>query len=1203
MLVGELVFFLATTPGKTQGALLRPGLSAAGRVLSLLLLLFTPLPGYSMDGATASGTRSVRIGERLSDWLLRQAEVDRGFEPGLMWMAPSQTLAQSSLQRELLVDFFPGDTGAPSQEVRKQFFDWLGRLPVTGRVPVAISDPRWLQAHQASDPVLDHGHSLRLVRRPATVTVVSSTGALCHIQHRSGAEASAYLNSCSPDELAAADMVWVIQPDGRIQTNGIASWNRTRQDEPAPGAWLWAPPRGVDWAARVSPRLAAFLATQGPSGTDLTILPRPAPIAEHRSNSANYSANDWGLIGLLQTPTARMAAEGDMRFHFSSVYPYGRGSVVLQPVDWLETGFRYTNISNRLYGPTIAGDQSLKDKSIDFKLRLMRESAYLPEMAVGITDIGGTGLFSGEYVVANKRTGDFDWSLGLGWGYVGARGNLRNPLSVFGKSFDARSSANNPSGGTVNSQSLFRGPTALFGGVQWQTPWEDLTLKAEYDGNKYGREPSDNNQPQNLPINIGLVYRLNSGVNLTLGFERGNTLMAGFTLHGGLDKLFVPKLSDPRMPVVSPNRPAGEPDWGMTATELEAHTLWKVKQIERHGSELRVSFEDNGGIYWVGRLDRVAAVLHRDAPADIDRFLVLHLERGIPMTSHRIDRDQWVSRQTRHLALRSDDRGIDALEPGSSFRTGHTVFGRPASGWNIGVAPSYSQHIGGPDGFILFQAGVMTPFEFRFNDFNWVAGNINARLVDNYSKFKFTGASNLPRVRTFMREYYTSSPITMPTLQANHTGRIGSDQYYSLYAGYLERMFAGVGAEWLYRPWHGPVAFGVDINRVRQRGFDQNLDLQDYRVTTGHATAYWDTRWEGIQLKLSAGQYLAGDRGLTLEVSRTFANGVSVGAHVTRTNVSAAEFGEGSFDKGIYVSIPFDAMLVRSSPQVGSFLWTPLTRDGGARLDRATSLYELTNSRGRNSTSAMPPSASAAGSNGYYRAERPSTGTSEGPAALIGEVAHSATDLVSGIGAISPMQALLAGGGAILLSSAFDRSADRWALNHASKKWRNLSQATDAVPLVLGLGTGLLWTGLAGEYAADTAWTALQATAFTLVAQAGVEYAVGRAKPEENLGPRRFNGGRSGALNSSFPSTHTGVAFALVTPFAQRFDAPWLYALAATTAFGRVQQRKHFLSDTVAGGLIGYGIATIMNENSRKRRNSPAFGVGLDRSVSVAWDF
>lgn len=1197
------MFFLAKNSAKPGEAVLSDGNWAAFRVLTLFLpLLCTPLAASAMDGAATPESTIVRSGERLSDWLLRQREADRDFELGLMWMVPAQTLAQSWIQRELLVDFFPGDIAPPSHAVRKRFSEWLERLPVTGRVPVAMPDARWLQAHPSSDPVLEYGHTLRLVRRPATVTVISSTGTLCHIQHKSGAEASAYLNSCAPDELPGADAVWVIQPDGRIQTNGIASWNRTRQDEPAPGAWLWAPPRDAEWAARVSPRLAAFLATQGPSGVAVQTVPRPAPVVTGpRSNSAEYSVNDWGLIGLLQTPTARMAAEGDLRFHFSRVAPYDRLNVLLQPVDWLEAGFRYTDISNRLYGPAIAGNQSYKDKSIDLKIRLMRESAYLPEMALGVTDIGGTGLFSGEYVVANKRTGDLDWSLGLGWGYVGARGDLRNPLSIFGKAFETRP----PVGatGTVNSQSLFRGRTALFGGVQWKTPWEDVTLKAEYDGNNYLYEPQANNQLQNTPINLGIVYRLNSGVNLTVGIERGNTLMTGLTLHGGLDKLFVPKIHDPKMPAVSAARPSGEPDWQKTSTDLETQTLWRVRQIERLGNELRVSFEENTGAYWIGRLDRVAAVLHRDAPADIDRFLILHVERGMTITSHRIDRDQWVSHQTRHLAFRTDDQGINALEPALLSRRHPAILARPATGWKMGIAPSFSQSIGGPDGFVLFQAGITAPFEFRFNDSNWISGILNARLVDNYNKFKFTGPSKLPRVRTFTREYVTSSPLTLTNLQATHVGRLDSNQYYGFYAGYLETMFAGVGAEWLYRPWRSPVAFGVDINRVKQRAFDQDFDLRDYRVTTGHASAYWDTRWQGVQLKLSAGQYLAGDRGVTIDVGRTFLNGVSVGAYATKTNVSAAQFGEGSFDKGIYVSIPFDAILVRSSPLTGSFSWSPLTRDGGARLGRAASLYGLTNSRGKSSTSAMPASASSAGSNGHYRVEPTSTGTSDGPAALVGDVAHSAIDLVSSVGTISPIQALLAGGGAILLSSALDRSADRWALNNAGEKSRMVSRATDAVPLALGVGTGLLWTGLAGEYAADTAWTALQATAFTLVAQAGVEYAVGRAKPEENLGPRRFNGGRRGALNSSFPSTHTGVAFALVTPFAQRFDAPWLYALAATTAFGRVQQRKHFVSDTVAGGLIGYGIATIMNENNRKRRNIPAVGVGLDRSISLAWDF
>jgi len=96
---------------------------------------------------------------------------------------------------------------------------------------------------------------------------------------------------------------------------------------------------------------------------------------------------------------------------------------------------------------------------------------------------------------------------------------------------------------------------------------------------------------------------------------------------------------------------------------------------------------------------------------------------------------------------------------------------------------------------------------------------------------------------------------------------------------------------------------------------------------------------------LSAGRYLAKDAGVTVQRSRVFKNGVTIGAFFSKTNVSAEQFGEGSFDKGVFVSIPFDAFLTRSSNTTGYFVWKPLTRDGGAMLSRSARLYDLTGLR------------------------------------------------------------------------------------------------------------------------------------------------------------------------------------------------------------------------------------------------------------------
>src|SRR5574343_1192414 len=119
---------------------------------------------------------------------------------------------------------------------------------------------------------------------------------------------------------------------------------------------------------------------------------------------------DFGGVGLMQTPTARMMEEGNVSLGFSRVEPYGRLSLALQPFEWFEGVFRYTSVSTVPYAADVTGKQSTKDKGFDFKVRAWTESRWLPQVAVGLRDVGGTSLFSGEYVVASKRWNDFDFS-------------------------------------------------------------------------------------------------------------------------------------------------------------------------------------------------------------------------------------------------------------------------------------------------------------------------------------------------------------------------------------------------------------------------------------------------------------------------------------------------------------------------------------------------------------------------------------------------------------------------------------------------------------------------------------------------------------------------------------------------------------------------------------------------------------------------
>ena len=81
---------------------------------------------------------------------------------------------------------------------------------------------------------------------------------------------------------------------------------------------------------------------------------------------------------------------------------------------------------------------------------------------------------------------------------------------------------------------------------------------------------------------------------------------------------------------------------------------------------------------------------------------------------------------------------------------------------------------------------------------------------------------------------------------------------------------------------------------------------------------------------------------MTVEVTRRFATGIEVGAFFTRTNVSAQQFGEGSFDKGIIIRIPLGWMLPIETQGQYALDMRPIQRDGGQRLMADTVLYEET---------------------------------------------------------------------------------------------------------------------------------------------------------------------------------------------------------------------------------------------------------------------
>ena len=674
----------------------------------------------------------------------------------------------------------------------------------------------------------------------------------------------------------------------------------------------------------------------------VVLLPCSLAHAEPR-----YTQNDFGGVGLLQTPTARMAPAGELSFNANRTDPYSRYSLSLQPLDWLEGTFRYTSISNRKYGSeALSGDQSYKDKAVDAKARLWQESHWLPEVALGFRDIGGTGLFSSEYFVANKRYKDLDFSLGIAWGYIGNRGDMDNPLGYLDDRFDTRPASS--TAGDVNTNSYFRGSPALFGGVVYQTPWAPLSLKVEYDGNDYKHEPQNNNQVQDSPINIGAVYKLSDSVDLTAGWERGNTALFGITLHTNFVSRKAPvKSYDPPatpLPPQAPTTPLDQVDWAEVSKKLEKNAGYTVERIAQRDSELMIYGEQSKYFYSAKGVGRASRILDNNANDEIQWFTLVNKRYDMPME------ETSVPRATFRNVVNNEQDLVDLHRTTEVNRaTAHvdkTLYQQKPNPFTYGFGLGYQQNLGGPDGFLLYQVSAYAEGQYRFTPNTWASGGVSVNLFNNYDKFKYDSASNLPRVRTDLRQYVTTSDVTMPALQLNQARKLDQDLYGMVYGGYLEPMYAGVGGELLYRPMGERWSVGADLNYVRQRDFDQGFGLRDYRTVTGHSTSYTKLPFD-LDAAVSVGRYLARDWGTTIDISREFTNGVKFGGWVTRTTASKEEYGEGSFDKGIYISIPFDEIMSVSTMSRANIAWAPLTRDGGAMLHRQYSLHTMTDGRNR----------------------------------------------------------------------------------------------------------------------------------------------------------------------------------------------------------------------------------------------------------------
>ncbi len=651
--------------------------------------------------------------------------------------------------------------------------------------------------------------------------------------------------------------------------------------------------------------------------------------------------------GYFTTPSARMGEEGELSFGVGSVPPYTNWNLRFQLFNCLELSGNY-RIFRGVCDSTLSqhgfGHYADRGANIKWGLITPEESYYdLPGLAIGIEDFMGSKKFTNYFAVLTKVWPTYGLETTLGWG----------------------------------SGRYTRGPSRGFFAAASYFPFWDCDygflkgagLALEYDPIDYTnpkREPNPHGRVTRTPINVGAKYKFGTLIDLSASYIRGQSFAVSGSLNYNLGQMegFLPKIKD------SPFYTSPRDTQALGCYRNSSLMIQNLAYVlERQGFRLIRGVVD-GETLWISVINkcyrreflarkRLENILASLTPSNLAFVVVVFESHGMPCQQYVYPRELLE----RYASCDIGESEFTILTPQMDFRPldiGKLVYYNRLDLWRMRLSPRLETFWGSAKGKFKYDLGLKADFEgfFPYDIFYELQLSYTALSTTNdVSDFDLFSPSQLPCVLTDYVNYRKARIFSTDKAYLQKNWNLTRGWFSKLAGGYFQVNYAGIEGELLWYPANNYVAVGIEGALLKKRrytglGFQSKLRKLDgltptyipYTVLTQYfLNLYFDIPEAAISTKLSAGGFLAWDKGVRFEITRYFRSGLRVTGWLTFTDANDRIHNENYYNRGIAIELPLDIFFRCSSRRVWNYGMAAWLRDAGATTTAGKSLFEIVN--------------------------------------------------------------------------------------------------------------------------------------------------------------------------------------------------------------------------------------------------------------------